>query len=237
MAAEQLFGNDEESREALDYLVGKRKFNEKTLREFRVGYVPYHAKNDDGDRHELAGKIIYPICNQYSELVAVSSRNWREGAKQKFWHESFDKPFYLYGFNLAKNHIQKYRKVVLVEGEHDTMTMHKAGIKVTCGILGSAPQIFQIAMLMRYCDEIYTLFDSDVAGDRARDMMGKLWEQYNIKGYSVKYYNVKLPPAKELNLSNDKDIDPDFYINNFGPKKLMKIINEAKTKETQKCQV
>ena len=237
IAADQLFQDEDESREALNYLVGKRKFNEKLLREFGIGYVPYHVKNDDGNRHELAGKITYPIYNQYNELVAVSSRNWREGARQKFWHESFDKPFYLYGFNIAKNYIQKYRKAILVEGEHDTMSMHKGGIKVTCGILGSAPQVFQIAMLMRYCDEIYTLFDSDVAGERARDMIGKIWEQYNLDGYGVKYYNAELPHAKELGLSSDKDIDPDFYMKNYGAKSCMKIINEAKNKEMQKCQV
>ena len=193
-------------------------------------------KNDDGDRHELAGKIIYPIYNQYNELVAVSSRNWREGVTQKFWHEAFDKPFYLYGFNIAKKYIQKYRRAILVEGEHDTISMHKGGIKVTCGILGSAPQVFQIAMLMRYCDEIYTLFDADVAGGRARKAMEKIWEENNLCGYDLKFYNAKLPTAHELGLSNDKDVDPDFYIKKFGAKSVMKIINEAKTKEKQVCQ-
>jgi len=236
IAADQLFADEKESREALDYLVQKRKFNEKLLREFGVGYVPYHVQNDDGERHELAGKIVYPIYNQYNEIVAVSSRNWREGARQKFWHEAFDKPFYLYGFNVAKKYIQKYRKAILVEGEHDTMSMHKGGIKVTCGILGSAPQAFQIATLMRYCDEIYTLFDADVAGERARDMMAKIWEQFNVDGYQVKFYNAEFPHAKELGLENDKDIDPDFYIKKFGAKNVMKIINEAKNKEMQKCQ-
>lgn len=236
IAAQQLFESDKESQEALSYLFDKRKFSIDTLKEFSIGYVPYHVKNDDGNRHELAGKITYPIYDPYNELVAVSSRNWREGAKQKFWHESFDKPFYLYGFNIAKKYIQKYRKVVLVEGEHDTMSMHKGGIKVTCGILGSSPQIFQIAMLMRYCDEIYTLFDSDTAGDRARDAMVKLWDEYNLRGYGLNFYNVELPHAKELNLSNDKDIDPDFYIKKYGPKQVMKIINEAKNKENKICQ-
>lgn len=236
IAAEQLFQNDDESREALDYLVVKRKFNEKLLKEFGIGYVPYSVKNDDGERHELAGKIIYPIYNQYNELVAVSSRNWREGAKQKFWHESFDKPFYLYGFNISKKYIQKYRKAILVEGEHDTMSMHNLGIKVTCGILGSAPQLFQISMLMRYCDEIYTLFDADLAGDRARDMILKLLEEYNLKGYGLKIYNAEFPLDKEFNLSSKKDIDPDFYIKKYGAKQVMKIINEAKNKENKKCQ-
>lgn len=236
IAAQQLFSNDKESQEALDYLVKKRKFNEKVIKDFGIGYVPYHIKNDDGDRHELAGKITYPIYNQYNELVAVSSRNWREGVKQKFWHESFDKPFYLYGFNIAKHYIQKYRKAILVEGEHDTMSMHRGGIKVTCGILGSAPQVFQIAMLMRYCDEIYTLFDSDLAGDKARKMTLKIWDQFNLLGYDLKIYNVELPHAKELNLDDDKDVDPDFYIKKFGAKNIMKIINEAKNKEIQKCQ-
>lgn len=235
IAQQQLFHNDAESQEALKYLVETRQFKETTLKEFRIGYVPKHIKNDDGNRHELAGKIVYPIYNQYDELVAVSSRDWREGTRQKFWHESFDKPFYLYGFNLAKEYIKKYKKVILVEGEHDTMSMHQRGLKITCGILGSAPQVFQLALLLRYCDEIYTVFDSDKAGNIARDMIEKIYENFNMSMYEVKVYNVQLPKAKELNLSDDKDVDPDFFIKNYGAKRMMNLINDMKNKENESC--
>ena len=236
IASQQLFENDQESQEALSYLVDKRKFTEESLKEFSIGYVPYHIKNDEGHRHELAGKIIYPILNPYGELVAVSSRNWREGVKQKFWHESFDKPFYLYGFNVAKEYIKKYKKAILVEGEHDTISMHQRNLKMTCGILGSAPHVFQLALLMRYCDEIYTVFDSDHAGAVARKRILEIAENFNLNMYGVKVYNVNLPTASELSLADDKDVDPDFFVKTYGSKRMLKIINETKIKENKKCQ-
>ena len=237
VAQQQLFQNEPESREALDYLVQTRGFKESVLKEFRIGYVPRHIRNDDGNRHELSGKIVYPIYNQYDELVAVSSRDWREGARQKFWHESFDKPFYLYGFNVAKEYIKKYRKVILVEGEHDAISMHQRGLKITCGILGSAPQVFQLALLLRYCDEIYTVFDRDKAGNLAREMANKIYNNFNMSMYEVKVYNVELPHAKDLGLTNDKDIDPDFFVKNYGAKRMMDLINETKQKENESCLV
>ena len=202
IASQQLFAGDNESQEALDYLVGRRRFKVETLKEFSIGYVPSSIKNDDGDRHELAGKIIYPIINQYGELVAVSSRDWREGAYQKFWHESFEKPFYLYGFHIAKKYVQKYKKVILVEGEHDAISMHQGGIKITCGILGSAPQVFQIGLLMRYCSEVYTIFDSDEAGDLARDRLDGIFKNFDMSTFGVTVHHVKLPSAKELSLTD-----------------------------------
>ena len=49
IASQQLFAADGESQEARDYLVGKRKFKVETLKEFSIGYVPSHIKNDDGN--------------------------------------------------------------------------------------------------------------------------------------------------------------------------------------------
>ncbi len=107
---------------------------------------------------------------------------------------------------------------------------------MTCGILGSAPQIFQIGILLRYCNEIYTVFDSDKAGNQARNLMDEIYKNYNMSMFGVKVYNVKLPTAKELSLDDDKDVDPDFFVKNYGSKKMIKIINETKQKEIDRCQ-
>lgn len=228
LASKQLWEKDGE--DALKYLMQIRKFTKKTLKDFNIGYVPYGVKNNEGKHHEFAGKIVYPIYNQYNELVALHSRTLDPNAKNKFFHESYDKPFYLYGLNLMKNNIIKYNKVIVTEGQHDVMAAYQNGFKITVGILGSAFQIHQLALLLRYAKEIYMCFDSDHAGKLNAERMINFYKENKLNFYKCHLINVLLPTEKDLKLLNEKKVDLDFFLKNFGSKKFLNLLKETKNK-------
>jgi len=165
-----------------------------------MGYCPLDVN------HELRGRIITPIYDTYGEMVAISTRHINKDHDQRFWHESFEKSYYLYGLYQAKDSIRKYNKVIIVEGEFDALVFHTYGFTMTVACSGSAFTLFQIALLSRYCTNFYLMFDGDVAGrksiKRTMDMYGK----YNLAAYGLKFIPVKLP----------KDTDPDDFLFEVG---------------------
>lgn len=216
LSQQELFRDD--GKEALEYLMATRGFDEKTIRKFSLGYVPKDVKAPNGERHELAGRLIFPIKDSYGELVAFSSR--MPNVPKSFWHETFNKKIYLYGLDVAKNDVIKSKKAILVEGEFDVMKLHQFGVGCAVGVMGSAPQFHQIALLRRYCKEIFLCFDSDKAGIAAankiieNDMSSFLGPVF----LDTELIKVQLPEKK----------DPDEFIKEFGPKELINLLRKSK---------
>jgi DNA primase len=183
-------------RKALDYLRDVRKFSDKVIDEFDIGYCPLEVD------HELRGRIITPIYDTYGEMVAISTRHMNKDQKFRFWHESFDKGSYLYGLHQAKDTIRKFNKVIIVEGEFDALAFHSYGFTMTVAVSGSAFTLFQVSLLSRYCTNFYLMFDGDVAGRKSIERTMAMYDKYCLGAYGLKFIPVYLP----------KDIDPDEYL-------------------------
>ena len=207
-----------EVKEAFDYLTEVRGLSEDTIRKFCLGYVPRCVTNEFGDTHEVAGRIIIPIFNQYGQLIALSSRDWRKDAFRKFWHESYPKSLYLFGLDIAKEYIIKYDLCIIVEGEFDVMTLHDKGLNCAVGAVGTALQLYQISLLKRYCSDIYFVFDGDLAGLHALKRAMKLVSQYNLRGCDINVVPVYL----------SKDDDPDSIVFEHGRAAFVNILKKAK---------
>lgn len=207
---------DPRGKEALRYLTEDRGFSEDTIRQFSMGYVPYKIN------HQLNGRLITPIRDPYGNIVAVSTRHMYKTKKEKgyFWHEEFDKSFYLYGMDLAKKHILRYQKAVLVEGEFDVASLHTHGITFGVGICGSAFSLFQAAVVARYCRTLYVLFDADEGGRTATARLKDL-EREVLHGLDIIY--CKLP----------KGYDPDKFVRERGRAELINIMKAAKEEHEQ----
>ena len=217
MGKKSLFSDD--GKEALQYLRDVKKLDDKTINQFDLGYFPGYVKNLYGDRHEFASRLVIPVYNQYNDLLVISSRDWREDAYQKFLHEQFDKKFYLYALNVAKPSILKYSKAVLVEGEFDVITSHQYGITCTVGVLGSAPQLNQIAILARYCREMYVIFDGDPAGAAATEKLMKLSRDFQLRDiYGITIIPVNLP----------EKVDPDDLLRDSGKAAFIELMKQSK---------
>jgi len=205
----------ERGKRALDYLKEERGLSESVIERFQIGYCPPDVE------HELSGRIITPIFDPYGKVVALSTRHLDR--KKDFWHESFDKHFYLYGLHLAKSSIIKNRRAILVEGEFDVAYLHSRGADMTVGCCGSAFSVFQASTLGRYCSEIYLVFDSDVSkkpgmlGSGQRAIQRAMEMQKEIL-MDMKFIPVHLPLGE----------DPDDFVKANGIKAFSELLRESK---------
>lgn len=183
-------------RKALDYLKDVRNFSDTIIDKFDMGYCPLDVN------HELRGRIITPIYDTYGEMVSISTRHLDKDHKQRFWHESFEKSYYLYGLHQAKDAIRKYNKVIIVEGEFDALAFHTYGFTMTVCCCGSAFTLFQVSLLARYCTNFYLLFDGDVAGRKSIQRTMDMYDKYSLSAYGLNFIPAYLP----------KDTDPDEFL-------------------------
>lgn len=212
-----------EARDVINYLMSDaRNFSPDEINtiidKYKIGYVPSHVKNRFGDKHEFAGRIILPIYDQHDRLVALSSRDWRPNSNMKFFHESFDKSLYLYGLNIAKENIIKQKMAIVVEGEFDVQKLYVKGFKFTIGVLGSALQLSQIALLSRYCREIFLIFDGDEAGFEAANKIIKMALQRQFYVDFLDIIPVVMP----------KNIDPDIFLDKYGKAGFIKLLKQSR---------
>lgn len=204
----------DDGKEALAYLKEQRGLSESSIKEFQIGYVPLRVN------HLCSGRLIFPIFDPYGKLVAVSTRHLHKKKTDigYFWHESFDKSFYLYGLHIAKNHIFKCRKAILVEGEIDVLSMHSHGLSITVGVCGSAFRSYQAAILNRYCDELYIMLDGDKSGKDALNRAFEMKETFGIENLGLKFIPCRLP----------NKVDPDDFVRQGGKKAVIQFMKTAK---------
>lgn len=209
----------EDGKAALEYLQEQRGFKAEVLKSFSLGYVPHWIKTEHNDIHEFAGRLILPIHDQYNNLIALSSRNWRKNAFRKFFHERYRKSNFLFGLNIAKKHILKRKQAIIVEGEFDVICLHNKGFNFTVAALGSSFSLYQLSILMRYCSEIFVMFDADPAGKKAQNKMIALCEEHHIKeNHMTSIIPVNLPDGS----------DPDEFLKNNDVNALVKLMKQSR---------
>lgn len=149
--------------DARRWLLEQRGLDIKTVSDFRLGYVPYEMD------HAFAGRIVIPIFDSYSNLLALSVRPATNDVAvldeyKKYWNESYEKGWQLFGLNLARMSIIKMGFAILVEGQFDVMAMHAYGFTNTVGVLGGAFTPMQAELLAKWTNQIVLMFDGDKPG-------------------------------------------------------------------------
>lgn len=210
--------DSDDTNEARDYLLNKRKLNEDVLRAFKFGYAPKRSRINGFD---WSGRIIMPLFDQHEHIAALTSRDFRVTAKtgMPHLHESFNKRRFLYGLNVAKQSILKKNSAIIVEGQFDTAIMHAHGIKTSVGILGSAFTFEHMALLRRYCQNFYLLFDNDDSGMKNLMRTVSLYDSERMEIFDTFVYPVFFDKQY-------KDIDE--LIKSEGVESAKKALIEAK---------
>ena len=128
--------------------------------------------------------LIMPYRDVYGETVSIVGRtileNYSELNISKYKNTSFDKTNHLFGLNEAKKSIIENNCVYVVEGQFDCISAIADGMTNTVAVGSSNITLNQLALLLRYTNQIYLLFDNDDAGQSGRDLAKKKFEQYNI---------------------------------------------------------
>jgi len=116
----------------------------------------------------------------------------------------FHKSDVLFGIDRAKQAITKAKKIVIVEGQMDVISLHQAGIDYAVGISGTALTESHVRVLQRLTNQIYLCLDRDSAGKQA---IFRSIE--NLQDQPVDIYVINLGEGSDIK-------DPDDFIKSGG---------------------
>lgn len=176
-------------------------------------------KNKYGKLYDrFHNRIMFPIIDVHSRIIAFGGRTIEEGEKAKKTAKYlnspetvlFSKSDNLYSLNFARQ--AKTRKLILVEGYMDVISLYQAGIHNAVAALGTAFNERHSRLLKKYADSVILLFDSDEAGVKA---VMRAAPALISGGIGVKVLQVR--DAK----------DPDEYIKTFGVESFNSLLDEA----------
>lgn len=223
--------------EAQGYLK-RRGLTEKTIRQFGLGLAPVgwneltqkllakgagselllssglSTKAKSGELVDrFRGRIMFPIFDIRGNIIGFGGRVTDQ--TQPKYMNSPDTPVYnksreLYGLNYARQ--SKSKKLLIVEGYMDVISLHQAGIDYAVASLGTALTQMQAWILKKYAEEVIICYDSDSAGQAATMRGIDILDKSGCK-------------TKVLLIPDGKD--PDEFIRNNGPEKFKNLADRA----------
>ena len=246
--------------------VKKRKLTNETLKAFKIGFSGkfdelYRElkkqgfgeeeilesglvnKNNNGqfiDRYR--NRLMFPICDSRGRVIAFGGRVL-DDSKPKYINSPenvvYSKGRHLFGLNVAKKGNTK--KLLIVEGYMDVISLHQRGITNVVAPLGTALTEQQGWLLRKNAEQIIISFDSDDAGIKAKiraiDILQKMGcdlRVLQLEGakdpdeYIVKYGNIRFQAALEKAMSvlefKVKVLKKDLNLENTNDK--IKFLNE-----------
>ncbi len=164
------------------------------------------------------GRVMFPIRNDYGEVVAFSGRVLDPEAKTAKYVNSPETPLFtkgkvLYGLDKTKRDLIEKNAAIVCEGQIDLISAYEAGVRHVIAPQGTAFTGDQARLLRRFVETVLLCFDSDKAGQQAtaRSLPALL-----SQGLSVKVVGL---PAGE---------DPDSLIRRDGPGAFLELVSHAK---------
>jgi DNA primase len=147
-------------KEALSYLLDKRKINKGIIDTFQLGFAPaagsalsnYLSQKKGFKNRDLVaagvslergtnlydffrGRIIFPLFDHRSNVTGFSGRALNDIDMPKYLNTKetavYHKGSMFFGLNTAKEEIKQKQDAIIVEGEFDVISMYMEGIKNT----------------------------------------------------------------------------------------------------------
>ena len=225
-----------EAKMAQEY-VKKRKLTNGTLEAFQIGFSGkfnelYQELKKQGfqdqemlesglvNRNERGqyidryrNRLMFPICDARGRVIAFGGRVL-DDSKPKYINSPenvvYSKGRNLFGLNVAKK--GDLKKILIVEGYMDVISLHQRGITNVVAPLGTALTEQQGWLLRKNAEQIILSFDSDEAGlnakIRAMDILQNM-------GCDIRV--LQMEGAK----------DPDEYIIKYGNARFSNLIEKA----------
>ena len=223
---------------AQDY-VKQRKLDNNTLKAFKIGYSGEYNelykhlkqkgfkeeeilatglvnKNDRGEFIDRFRKrLMFPIMEVGGKVIAFGGRKLENNEKMAKYINSnenlvYSKKKHLFGLNLAKQ--TNAKKIILVEGYMDAISLYQRGITNVVASLGTALTEEQGRLLRKYSEQIILSYDSDGAGQEAI-----------MRGLSI--LENQGCDARVLQMEGAKD--PDEYVIKYGSGRFNLLVENA----------
>ena len=225
---------------AQDY-VKKRKLDNNTLKAFKIGYSGEYNelytflknkgfkeneilatglvnKNDRGEFVDRFRKrLMFPIISAYGKTVAFGGRRLDDNEKTAKYINSnenlvYSKKKHLFALNLAKQSEEK--KIILVEGYMDAISLYQRGFDNVVASLGTALTEEQGRLLRKYSEQVIFSYDSDGPGQTAIQRGIEVLEKQNCD-------------ARVLQIDDPNIKDPDEYVVKYGSGRFKMLVDNA----------
>ena len=163
------------------------------------------------------GRVIFPIRNDYGEVIAFSGRVLNPGAKSAKYVNSPETPLFtkgrvLYGLDKSKRALIEANTAIVCEGQLDLISAFEAGVQNVIAPQGTAFTPVQARLLGRFVESVILCFDSDQAG---REAIGRSLPALLECGLDVRV--ASLPEGE----------DPDSLIRRRGVSRFREVIDGA----------
>lgn len=201
-----------------------------------------HACHFDSERIEQAGlsvkskdsqktydrfreRIIFPIYDQQGRCIAFGGRTLLPSQQPKYLNSPetvlFKKSECLYNAHRALPIAREQKKLLIVEGYLDVITLSLAGFPFVVAPLGTALSEAHLLLCWRTVDEPMLCFDGDEAGKKA----------------SIRAIHTALPllsPGKTLRFVDlPENIDPDDYIRSRSKEQFAELLVQSLSNSDQ----
>lgn len=223
------------SKPAQEY-VKKRKLDNKTLKDYCIGYAPANSnlykflkqkgftdeeilasdlvnKYNNNFVDRFRNRLIFPIQDVRNRYIAFGGRVL-DNSLPKYINSPenivYSKARNLYGLNVAKK--SKLEKLIIVEGYMDVVSLHQRGIENVVASCGTALTEAQGRLLRKYAEKIIISYDSDSAGQAA-----------TLRGLEI-LTNLGCD-IRILQMEGAKD--PDEYVIKYGNGRFNNLVDKA----------
>jgi len=163
-------------------------------------------------------RIIFPIYNFSNKINGFGGRTV-SNSKIKYINSPesllFKKSENLYGFKQNFSEIKDQKKLIVVEGYLDVVSLNSKKIGFSVASLGTSLSETQIKKTWNFVDTPYICFDGDLAGEKAMKSIALKSLKFLKPGKSLKFIHL---PNK---------MDPDSYIREFKNEGFTSLINNA----------
>ena len=217
--------------------VKKRQLSNETLKSFKIGFSGKFdelyqelKKQGFGEREILESglvnknergqyidryrnRLMFPICDARGKVIAFGGRVL-DDSKPKYINSPenvvYSKGRNLFGLNVAKK--GDLKRILIVEGYMDVISLHQRGITNVVAPLGTALTEQQRWLLRKNSEHIILSFDSDEAGLKA-----KLSALDILQNMGCDLRILQMEGAK----------DPDEYIIKYGNARFNNLVDKA----------
>ena len=187
----------------------KQGFGEKEILE--SGLVNKNERGKYIDRYR--NRLMFPICDARGKVIAFGGRVL-DDSKPKYINSPenvvYSKGRNLFGLNVAKK--GDLKRILIVEGYMDVISLHQRGITNVVAPLGTALTEQQGWLLRKNSEQIILSFDSDEAGLKA-----KLRALDILQNMGCDLRILQMEGAK----------DPDEYIIKYGNARFNNLVDKA----------
>jgi len=163
-------------------------------------------------------RLMFPIYNDYGDIIAFSGRQLKEDPRSGKYINSpetslFKKSKVFFALDKARRSMTKDKFALMCEGQIDVIACHEAGITSAIATLGTACTPDHARLLKRYTKDVVLCFDADNAGSKAAD---KAFAIMSSEGIHLRM--VTMPDGE----------DPDSLMKKQGTDAFRDLVNNAR---------